>query len=616
MKKYICLFLIFILLIPAVAADGMIFTGEWQALILQAEKEQVGSIFYENGYENMLLSVSLDWSTAGNQSIWIFPVPADPGDVTIDMVKAHPYTRGKPLNEKYRDIAGRIGSVMELYSTFPFSFPVAYAFFTNSMDGYPDNSANQGRYHGVEGVQVYKRVEKMGLSSELITADNADALEEYLNQRGLLLPAGSKARLDEYINGKNSLIITSVKNVSEFKQFANIPHSYYSYYPDEDMLDTLSVSVRFPTERAFFPLKLTQIYGNRTIPIKIAINGWVTPQVYDKIHQQTQVSYISYDEGYIFPNQKSFFNGRKSMPSAYTKILINTSSYNFTDDLWFDPSTPVEVIYQDWAVQNPIILGILLYVPLSMLASLIAGMIVFRRGPGLKSRMLRHGLWNCATMIGFVYATSRRLILPEDQAEKKKLFVIVFLGVFLFLTYFATSIIAGYSGLLPEDIFSLLFSIPGIFQYILFSTCNCILHGISGLFGSGDSFTVMLGGWRVESSDIFPALGLITLCVSLIIFICGMDRSLNIDKKMKIFFLYLFYLLVLAGLAFLVLFCSVEMQRIIYPVIGMYALIPYGIIFGITNFAINPLLSTIAIIVNIYFYIGAAYVIAWFIRRE
>jgi hypothetical protein len=49
--------------------------------------------------------------------------------------------------------------------------------------------------------------------------------------------------------------------------------------------------------------------------------------------------------------------------------------------------------------------GILIYVLLSILASLIAGLISFSNEPVPKKTLLIHGLWNCLTAVGLLVAT-------------------------------------------------------------------------------------------------------------------------------------------------------------------------------------------------------------------
>ena len=616
MKKYICLFLIFILLIPSVAADGMTFNGDWQLFNLQPENEQAGSIFYENGYENMLLSVSLDWNTAGNRSVWIFPVPAAPEDISVDMLEGYPYLHGEYLDHEYSGTIGTVIGTAAAYALFPLSGPSVLGIYQSHSGGALQSADTQ------PDLSVYQHVEKMGLTSELVTAQNADALERYLSGKGMTLPAGSNEILNEYSGKKYSFVVTSVSNVTEFRsQFEKFQ------FRNEfgEMAGMLSVFVRFPTERAYFPLKLTSAYGSRIIPVTITVNGLVTPVVPENIRAGEPIStypvYIrsgtvttyftqSADRTeYIYPELRQFSNGRESIPATYTKVQIHSPSNNFTDDLWFENNPPVDVIIKDLIIRNKVLLGILIYLILSMLASLIAGLIVFRAGPVSKIRLMIHGLWNCTTMIGFVYATSRRFSLPEDQARNKKLFIIVFLGVFLLLLYiweFMMIVLIDQEFTLQTISYYVLY-LPVLCQYILSVTFALLTHIY--LF---DGNSIYLSG----KYAFIPTLVQILFFVTLIAFIWGMDRSLNVERKRGLLVLYPIYLLMLAGTMYLITLSSDRWAEVVIPVIGMLALIPSGIFFGFSHFTEDPLLASVAIFLNIAFYVGAGYLILQFIKGK
>ena len=530
MRQYIAVFLIFVLLIPTVAADGMTFRGDTQLFNLQPEKEQAGAIFYENGYENMLLSVSLDWNTTGNRSVWIFPVPAAPEDISIDMLKGYPYLHGKWLEEEYYDTILQTIGTGAAYALFPFSGPSVSVYFMPRHGG-PLSADIQ------QDIQVYQHVEKMGLTSELVTAENADAIERYLSGKGIVLPDGSKEILNEYSGKKYSFVITSVSNVTEFRsQFRGIQY----HYATSEMADMLSVFVRFPTERAYFPLKLTSAYGTRIIPVTITVNGWVTPIVPDTIRAGesirtgdlwftragTVTTYFkqgsdSWDAKteYIYPELRKFTNGRELIPAIYTKVRIYTPSSNFTDDLWFENNPPVDVTIKDMIIQNKVLLGILIYLILSMLASLIAGLIVFRSGPVSKIWLIIHGLWNCATVIGLIYATRWRLNLPDHLAKRKKRYVIVFYLVFLFLLSIIGFLV------IPDFIYYILL-------FVLIGTSAAIYTGVSHVcdnmytlfwYGHGDLLSTL--------RELFiPYLAMLLCIIALAIFIWGIDDSLQVKK--------------------------------------------------------------------------------------
>lgn len=425
MRKYIFILLLLTILVSSAAADGMAFKGDRGLMLLQPETEQAGAIYYENGYENMLIAVSLDWSTAGNQSVWIFPVPASPDGVAIDVVRGYPAYSGTDLERDYSSAVTRFIPAVPLYALFPFSAPIA-ASYLFGMAG----SIQKAQDSLYEGVQVYDRVEKMGLTTELVTADNATALEQYLGSRGIVLPPDSKPLLGNYIGRKYSFVITTISDVATYRSQFTPAGNYHG----PGAQDILAVSVRFPMERAYFPLKLTRAYGNRTIPILITINGYVTPQVPENIVSQTAVSYHS-QRNYIPEKElQPFFNGREQFsPFSYTKIRITTPSENLTDDLWMDINTPPGIIGKDLIARYPMIWGPLAYMVLSMLASLIAGILVFRAQPIAKRTLLVHGLWNCITIIGFIYATRTYLEENGKMPAAKKIFLVVFYLVFFIL---------------------------------------------------------------------------------------------------------------------------------------------------------------------------------------
>jgi len=532
MKKYIAIFLIFLLLIPAIAADGMAFTGDWQLFNLQPEKEQAGAIFYEDGYENMLLSVSLDWNATGNKTVWIFPVPAAPEDVTIDMLKGYPYLHGENLDDEYYGSIGKALGTAAAYALFPLSGPSVLVFYQSAHSGGALSAAIR------PDVQVYQHIEKMGLTSELVTAQDADAMERYLSDKGMVLPAGSKEILNEYSGKKYSFVVTSVNNVSEFRSQFRVLQSRNDY---NEMADMISVFVRFPTERAYFPLKLTSAYGSRIIPVTITVNGWLTPEVPENIRAGgpittypeyiragTVTTYFTQNTEwgqteYISPELRPFTNGRESIPAIYTKVQIHSPSNNFTDDLWFENNPPVDVTIKDLIIRNKVLLGILIYLILSMLASLIAGLIVFRAGSVSKIRLIIHGLWNCATVIGLIYATRWGLNLPDNLVIRKKKFVIVFYTVFLFLLSI-TGCLA-----IPEFIslgfyFILIFILIGPFV-VIYTGVSHVCDNMYTLFwyGHGDLLYAL--------RELFIPFLAILLCITALAgFIWGIDESLQVKK--------------------------------------------------------------------------------------
>ncbi len=72
------IFFSFLLALSASADGGMVvydpLTSNWD---LKDINQQICAINYENGIENMILSIKVD-SLDGEKAVWIFPVPAKP----------------------------------------------------------------------------------------------------------------------------------------------------------------------------------------------------------------------------------------------------------------------------------------------------------------------------------------------------------------------------------------------------------------------------------------------------------------------------------------------------------------------------------------------------------
>jgi len=78
----------------------------------------------------------------------------------------------------------------------------------------------------------------------------------------------------------------------------------------------LGVSITFPTDKIYFPLKPTSVYGSQKVPIVIYVMGHVTPDIYPEIEKDTQVNYFVHSWDYDVPNLfSSFFNGKTRISS-------------------------------------------------------------------------------------------------------------------------------------------------------------------------------------------------------------------------------------------------------------------------------------------------------------
>lgn len=410
MKKIFLIFIILLLLCPIVFADGMIHIYDKDMWTLGMENQQLVAINYENGFENMLISVDITDDIHGEKAVWIFPIPSNPDKVVIDILKGYPRFWGKDIDSEYNDAVGGVGLFMAGYSLFPISIPVV--FFSRTMF-----AGMKGFAEGIEGVTVHERIEKMGLITELITTKDQASLNQYLQSKGLDFPQTSKNILDEYVGQDYSFVISYISDLEKFKQEAKISERSYRYERRAGI--PIGVFVKFPTDEIYFPLKPTSVYGSREIPILIYVVGHVTPKLYPEIKQQAEVTYFKQRSYRPQAELQTFFNGKDRIDNLkYTKIKLNAPSKYLTEDLWIKNSAPISVSIKSFLASIFWLWGIILFVILSMVSSLLAGLISFRKNPLPRKKLMLHGLWNCLTFIGFLIAT---IVMRTKQVDPKLL---------------------------------------------------------------------------------------------------------------------------------------------------------------------------------------------------
>jgi len=411
--------------------------GEQERWILKSENQQLAAINFENGYENLLLAVVFEDNLRDNTTVWIFPVPAQPEEVEIDVLKGFPLLGGKSLDRTMGETTGKVFLASAAFSTFPGSLPLCLmggaGFFTLQK--------SQEAVDPTGSIVVHKRIEKMGLTTELVTARDGTSLENYVAKLGHDLPDDAESILDEYTGQNYSFVISHVSNSTEFAGSYRQDESYHgSSHPD-----LLGVFARFPADQVYFPLRPTSVYGNRTIPVFLYVNGFVTPLPDDKIRPLTEVTYLI-DDGFWYyysaDELGKFFNNPTVFGQVkYTRIRITAPAEFFTRDLWINPVPPADVSLKELLIRYPVFWAVPLYILVSMVVSLIAGIVVFGNNPAYRKVLALHGLWNCATMIGFACGTAGYLKIKGATGNQKLGFFLVFSLLFT-LIFLALAVLA------------------------------------------------------------------------------------------------------------------------------------------------------------------------------
>jgi len=377
------------LFVPQVSADGAIFLYDPDIFLwrVQNEDRQLCAINHENGKQNMILAVDVI-DLEGDKAVWMFPVPSEPGETEIDIIKGFPELYGYDILENKNEMVSGHFIVMRL--TQVYTVPTLF-FLIISQGMFGATLPGEGK-----GITVHEHIERMGLTTELVTAEDGDAFYSYLTGKGFDIPPGAKPILDEYTGEKYTFVVSWISDVELFKNESE-PEDYF-----RGMTNTIGVSVSFPTDKIYFPMKPTSVYGNREIPILVYIIGLVTPELYPEIKQHTQVNYFQ-DRYYNVPDGLSnFFNGKERIEDLkYTKIKVEAPSNALTKDLWVNESVPTDILKADFINTNMWWWGIIIFIVSSCLASMLAGMIIYRKDKPDVMKFALFGLSNFITLIGF-----------------------------------------------------------------------------------------------------------------------------------------------------------------------------------------------------------------------
>ncbi|MDY6966145.1 MAG: hypothetical protein SVM80_09305 [Halobacteriota archaeon] len=128
-----------------------------------------------------------------------------------------------------------------------------------------------------EKITIHEHIEKMGLVTELVTAEDGRAFYDYLTDKGLDLPSDSRSVFDGYIGEEYTFVVSWIFDVEKFKEESATEDMYGR------TINTVGVFIKFPTDKIYFPLKPTSVYGSREVPILIYLMSHVTPKLYTKI---------------------------------------------------------------------------------------------------------------------------------------------------------------------------------------------------------------------------------------------------------------------------------------------------------------------------------------------
>jgi len=391
LKKLFGLTLVFLcltsglFLIPSVNADGCVFIPTVEEWVMSYEEKQMALINYEDGIEELTIAVDIKNSSLNaSQAFWIFPVPGKPKDASIDITKdVDFYLWGdEDIRDSVKDDIFSSIFFMTISQVYIAGVPII-AFYTNSM--YLVASKD-------ENINVYEHIEKMGITSELIHANTSESLDLYLEDKNITLPNESIEVINEYIGEDYSFVVSWISDLDTFKKEAYDDDFYGYYWGYQEPHYFFGLTVNFPSDDIYYPMKLTSIYGEKIIPILIQIDGHVTPKN----------SYNGMDTTYY---------------KDYTEIEIKTESNDFTEDLLIKNQAPQSVQTASFISSNLLLISILIFILSSIFASLISTFIVYYKFKPDYWKFALIGLGNFLSIF-FVFAICSVLKVSQNFVKK------------------------------------------------------------------------------------------------------------------------------------------------------------------------------------------------------
>lgn len=370
---------------------------------LSTEESQVCFITHQLGEQRMILSVVL--SAEAEELVWIFPVPADPDEVEIDIVEELPEIKGINVDDTARKVVKMALDIVRacVYVPLPEDYP-------HPRDSYALGGALVSKISPDE-VVIYEQVNKLGLSTVLVSTRTVDALNGYLEANDVHLPEESLPIINEYIGEDYCFVV-----------------SYATPIDQNQSEKTIGVQVGFPSDKPYFPLKLTSVYGDMMIPITIYIKNHMIPELYAGIKGYCDADYFI-KARLINPRKIVGFidNLYYQRDLEFTKVTIDAESHWFKEDLWFHRGRPWSYNLARLILSNQLAIRILIGFTLFGLSSLLSALLVMgRKIP--KTRFFLLGELNFLTLLflcfGYLLVTARDrkgkgrpVYIKEPQSE-------------------------------------------------------------------------------------------------------------------------------------------------------------------------------------------------------
>jgi len=422
-------------LMMTAAADGVII-NPWGVPF--EEGAQTAVILWEKGMETLALHVS---SKAPDGSFWLVPIPNKPDMIVVSHVRSltfSGYDRGieawKAAKSRAAGWYAGMGLISQLYPIIsPCSWGLLYKLWIRTPPIYvPLLGEVSSVWRSDEGVSIHEVIESYGLTSYVVTADNADSFYQFFLRIGAKVPEEVKGVLKDYIGKGFSFVVSRVQPVTITRTpLPNSTKSEGGEYLEQAFPiqpSGLGVVITFPTERPFYPLVPTSVYGSKVIPVRLYVKGlWEAQDLGQPLSGFIKVEhFVEAHLGlYTYPVIEPLSGTEMS---EYTLVTMDSPSKYLKSDLMLLQASAVELsVNFSWTI------GLVLFLACSAVASAVASVLLGRRSGNDVAKAGLIGLSNLLTLVGYYWIASRALGKERHSTSNWKALVISTLMVSVLL---------------------------------------------------------------------------------------------------------------------------------------------------------------------------------------
>ncbi len=365
------LLVVMVILLSNAFADGGIvyiphdYHTHYQPNIVE-ESRQIAFIAWRDGMEQMVIKTEIKTAEHGNGTyVWIFPVPADPKDVAVYHIKTVEYHGGgKDLytatKNEIKEQSDKIFVLSQIWPVIPAAFsgllsPIGMAGSapTKALTGVASTLTKNAEDYGVT---VHETITEYGLTSEVITAKEANGLRMYIHDKyGVELPEEMERVFSDYIGKKFTFVVSESNGTPS----------------------AMAVMVEFPTEKPYFPLKPTSVYGSEAIPITVYVDGFWEPNTWQEIEPRLNIEHRINGTPPKLSGDEKFWGKFKE----FTIVSLVSPSKYLKDDFYFEKSTLAGLT--NTIREHATIFSIIILLALFGISGILAWAVLSRKGDEL-----------------------------------------------------------------------------------------------------------------------------------------------------------------------------------------------------------------------------------------